>query len=193
MSKKPEPKTKSKKSADILKSKPKIREAKNPRTVTKCNAPPDENAPFGYTAKGLIRKRPKKSSQNFTKTNGARVRVYDKNKHLDAFFRALSTGISLVSASAEVGVKYETAQTWLTRYPEFAEAVELGREAGRCTLEKTLIGQAQGSIVGSATSLIFYLKNRYPQEYRDRREVEVSGDSSMSINFDYEAVSDRED
>lgn len=107
----------------------------------------------------------------------------------------MKKGFSFESFGAVRGVNttMQTLYEWAKdeRKPEFAEAKREGELHARKFWENLLIRQAAGHINGSNSALIFALKNKFPKEWRDKQEVEHSGDVSISIG--YEEVPDRED
>lgn len=85
------------------------------------------------------------------------------------------------------------------RYPEFAEALTRGKEVIDVMVENALLKAALGyeyeetkeSENGferttkrahpNTTALIFWLKNRKPKEWRDKQELEHSGEQGVRI------------
>lgn len=90
-----------------------------------------------------------------------------------------------------------TLYRWKHTEPEFCEALKVGKETADARVEQSLyrraVGYAQDDLHFSAyegvvtatpytkitppdtTAAIFWLKNRKPQEWRDKRELEHSG------------------
>jgi len=60
------------------------------------------------------------------------------------------------------------------------DAVKRGRAKGIATITNALFQSAKG---GNTTSQIFYLKNRQPDLWRDRRELEHSGKGGKAIEL----------
>jgi hypothetical protein len=83
----------------------------------------------------------------------------------------MATGLSLAAAAAELGIHRQRVYEWMERYPDFADTVKLAQAKRLLYLERRLLTAADGPTV---TSTIFALKNASPEDWRDRREVEVT-------------------
>ena len=99
-------------------------------------------------------------------------------------------------------VTLSTLSLWKVKHQEFSEALKLGKEVADKRVEEALYNRALGyshedtdiRVVDGAimetpmikhyppdtTAAIFWLKNRKPDEWRDKRDIEHSG----SIKFD---------
>ncbi len=102
-----------------------------------------------------------------------------------------------------LGVSIRTLYNWKLSYPEFLHALKRTREEVDAQVEQSLYRramgyshravkffQAGGAIIEKkytehyppdATSMIFWLKNRQPEKWRDRREV-LTGDTEAGLN-----------
>lgn len=70
-------------------------------------------------------------------------------------------------------VSPRTLDLWSKRYPDFEAEIDRGRQEADVTVIKALLDQARA---GNMTACIFWLKNRHPENWRDRRELEVDGE-----------------
>ncbi len=59
------------------------------------------------------------------------------------------------------------------------DAIKRGRAKGIATISNALFQAGKG---GNITAQIFYLKNRQPEEWKDRRETELSGEISIPLS-----------
>ncbi len=103
----------------------------------------------------------------------------------------------------KIGIAMSTLSLWKTEHPEFSEALKAGKEEPDDTVERSLYERAtgysydsekivtvsMGNGLGSGvervpivehcppdvTAQIFWLKNRRPAKWRDKQEVEHSG------------------
>ncbi|WP_077325761.1 HNH endonuclease [Virgibacillus siamensis] len=109
-------------------------------------------------------------------------------------------GLSDEQIAGNLGVSYTVLKEWKKKYPPFATAIKKGKEVSDYELENTLHKRAtgyyyteqtvtnKGDIVEikkyehpNPTSLIFALKNRLPKKYRDKQEIEQTG--NMNVTF----------
>jgi hypothetical protein len=86
----------------------------------------------------------------------------------------LAKGYSLAVLAGECDVSRETVDNWTKAHPEFLDAVKRGRAKGAKVWEDRLIALADKN-EGSAPGVIFGLKNRLPDDWRDKTETEHSG------------------
>ena len=84
----------------------------------------------------------------------------------------MSSGLSLAASAAELGVHRQRVYEWEERHPEFADTVKLARAKRQLFLERRLLSAEVGPVV---TSTIFALKNAGPDDWRDKHEVEATG------------------
>lgn len=108
-------------------------------------------------------------------------------------------GKTWTAIANHLGITRETIYAWIDTKPEFSYAMNLSRAMAMEWWEKTLQGQALGEIPGgSATAAIFAMKNQFPDDYKDRREVDHSGELKVvevsflgyddAIDAEYEEV-----
>lgn len=89
-------------------------------------------------------------------------------------------GASLTSFAASIGVARSSINEWMGEYPDFAEAVGVGKAVCAQWWEAVARQNALTG-AGNATMTIFGLKNMSPDDWRDRREIDhSSADGSMS-------------
>jgi hypothetical protein len=62
-------------------------------------------------------------------------------------------------------------QTWRKKYPEFDAAIKEGKTIADGNVAESLYQKAMG---GDTTACIFWLKNRQPTMWKDRRENNVT-------------------
>ena len=102
------------------------------------------------------------------------------------------------------GTKEQTINNWKNKYPSFFDALKAGKAQADANVASSLYSRAMGYehdedkiFLGKdnvpvvvptkkryppdPTSMIFWLKNRQPQEWRDRQEVAVTGGLEFSI------------
>lgn len=95
----------------------------------------------------------------------------------------MATGLSLTAAAAELDVSRETVYAWESdgNHPEFSDAVKLARGKRTLKLERDLLEAESGPMV---TSRIFALKNACQDEWREKTEVEHSGNIGLDARLE---------
>lgn len=86
----------------------------------------------------------------------------------------LADGYSIAAFAGEIGVARSTVYKWQDEHPEFSDAVKSGQAKAILWWEKANRSLALGG-QGNATSIIFGLKNRAADEWRDVKATEISG------------------
>lgn len=84
----------------------------------------------------------------------------------------MATGLSLTAFAGEIGVARSTVNEWMDNYPEFSEAVKVGKAKRTLALESSMLKAENGPKV---TARIFALKNADPEEWRDKKELDTPG------------------
>lgn len=87
----------------------------------------------------------------------------------------LKDGYSVAAFAGKIGVAVSTVNLWITQHPEFSDAVKAGQAAATLWWEQRARGIASGAEEGNPTLVIFGLKNRAPEQWRDKTETEHSG------------------
>lgn len=135
---------------------------------------------------------------------------YDPELH-PAFARALAIdGLTNAEIADKLSIGLTTLKKWKNKYPEFATSIKEGKEPANSKVEMALYKKALGFevtetravVVGTGeyaqveyveetryippdnTACIFWLKNRRPDKWRDKQEVEHSGNISIIIDKD---------
>jgi len=100
-------------------------------------------------------------------------------------------------------VAVSTIEKWMIEYPEFSEAIKRGREEHDKKVEQSLFERAmgyehpeekifndQGKILRAqtikhyppdSTAMIFWLKNRQPEKWRDKKNIDVDGELKINL------------
>jgi transposase-like protein len=99
------------------------------------------------------------------------------------FVEARASGDSFSQACAKIGVSRETGRVWRRKYRSFAEADRKGREACLVWWENTMRRMALGE-KGNVTAAIFMMKNMFPEDYRDRRDIKMDAEQNVSVKLD---------
>jgi len=84
-------------------------------------------------------------------------------------------GYTYLSFGARLGVNDRTCRRWANQFPEFKAAREIGNGFMRMKWEDIATTSAEGTNKGNAATIIFALKNYFPDDFKDKREVEMTG------------------
>ena len=119
-------------------------------------------------------------------------------------------GLSDKQIAHNIGITQTTLYEWQKRFPELSEALKKGKEVVDREVENALLKRAMGyeytevtqepvtdkdtgvtemrvtkrvtkQIVPDVTAQIFWLKNRKPEEFRDKRDVDLSGHVELPV------------
>ena len=119
-------------------------------------------------------------------------------------------GLTNEQIAHNIGVNIDTLFEWRKRFPEISEALKNGREVADRTVENALYKKATGyeyeevteelrfdkatgekrmvvtkrvkkTVPPDTVAQIFWLKNRKPGEWRDKRDVEMTGSAAVQI------------
>lgn len=98
----------------------------------------------------------------------------------DEIIQWMTGGYSLTAAAGKIGVSRQTVYRWADENPAFRDTLNTARAAAAAWWED----QARKTATtgeGNASVVIFALKNRVADEWRDKQEVDhTSSDKSMS-------------
>jgi transposase len=113
-------------------------------------------------------------------------------------------GLSNEQIAHNIGINKDTLYEWQKRFSDFSDALKKGKEVVDREVENALLKRAMGyetveeveepvedketgevqmrvtkrvkkQVAPDVTAQIFWLKNRKPEEFRDKRDVELSG------------------
>lgn len=91
-------------------------------------------------------------------------------------------GLYIKDIAAMMGVCVTTVYDWMNKNPEIAAAIKKGRDKSIDMVENALFNSA---INGNVTAMIFYLKNRAPERYKDRVDNNINT-NNMDIKLKIE-------
>lgn len=105
-----------------------------------------------------------------------------------------------------LGINVSTLYDYKNKYPEFTEALKNGKDDIDVQVENALLKRALGytyvevtkeltdagmvetkrvtkEVQPDTTAQIFWLKNRRPQSWRDKQDLDVSGDLNFKVSL----------
>lgn len=100
--------------------------------------------------------------------------------HCEQALNLFREGYSIAAVAGSIGVSRATIYTWLKEHEDFAEAVAIGQAAAILWWEKQNRSLATTG-EGNAASIIFGLKNRASDEWRDISRQEQTGPNGGPI------------
>jgi transposase-like protein len=131
---------------------------------------------------------------------GDRVPVgkYDAQRHPDAIAALARRGLTQEQVAHDIGISWRTLTTWKKRYVAVDQALKEGKVIADGQVEKALYRRACGytytekkvirfpdgtnrseitekEVAPDTTAIIFWLKNRAPDVWRDVQRQEVTG------------------
>ena len=120
---------------------------------------------------------------------------YDPDRHPLWAEGLAKTGKTNAAIAAAFGIAKSTLQEWEKNYPELSVALKIGKSEADTQVERSLFKRAMGyeyeevktvnngervektvkQVAPDVTAQIFWLKNRKPEEWRDKVHQEVTG------------------
>lgn len=108
-------------------------------------------------------------------------------------------GLTNEQIAHNIGINPDTLYTWIKKFPDLSESLKKGKEVVDREVENALIKNALGYeydeityengkvikkvtkfVKADTTAQIFWLKNRKPADWRDKRDIEHSGSINLA-------------
>ena len=89
-------------------------------------------------------------------------------------------GLTNEQIATNIGINVKTLYEWQKKYKEFSNALKRGKEIVDREVENALFREAKR---GNVTAIIFWLKNRKPAQWRDKQEIQHSGDMEINVKI----------
>ena len=87
-------------------------------------------------------------------------------------------GLTLEQIAYTLGICYQTLNEKRKEFPEFSEAIKRGKAKGIAKITNKLFEKASE---GDNTAMIFYLKNRDPDNWEDVQKRHLTGEGGGPI------------
>lgn len=141
----------------------------------------------------------------------ARPSKYNPKYHIPWAKSLAMEGLTEKQIATSMEVAMSTFSKWKKEFPEFAEAVEKGKEPADAQVELSLFKRANGytykekkvivamdkdgnqkparietvekEVAPDVTACIFWLKNRRPDKYRDKQDIELNNEKEIIFNI----------
>ena len=88
-----------------------------------------------------------------------------------------SHGLTLEQIAYSLGICYDTLNEKRKEFPQFSEAIKAGKAEGIKTIANSLYSKAKE---GDNVAMIFYLKNRDPDNWEELQKRKLSGTVGLS-------------
>jgi len=93
-----------------------------------------------------------------------------------------SHGLTLQQIAYSLGIHYDTLNERRKEYPEFSEAIKEGKALG---IQKVTNALFEKATEGDNTAMIFYLKNRDPDNWEEVQKRRITGEDGQPIKHDH--------
>ena len=118
-----------------------------------------------------LRKRGRPKKKNVTQPS---ITDWGTVENLQLLEEWSTQGLYIKDIAAKMGISVSTVYDWMNKNPEIAAAIKKGRDKSIDMVENALFKSA---INGNVTAMIFYLKNRAPERYKDRVDNNINTDN----------------
>ncbi|HIX84581.1 MAG TPA: helix-turn-helix domain-containing protein [Candidatus Megamonas gallistercoris] len=86
-------------------------------------------------------------------------------------------GLTDEQIASKIGINRTTFYDWKKKYSDISDALKENKDVVDRKVENALLKNA---LNGNVTAQIFWLKNRKPNEWREKREAEVNDEQQSS-------------
>lgn len=90
-------------------------------------------------------------------------------------------GLTDEQIAGKIGIHRDTYYDWCKKYADISDAIKKGRAPIDYEVENKLLELCRA---GDKTAIIFWLKNRRPDLWKDRRDKDENTDKSIVIKLD---------
>lgn len=125
-----------------------------------------------------------------TEIEGAGPQLRYKLEYPEQAARLCQLGATDMELAEFFDVSKQTIYNWKERFPEFRDAIRLAKFEADMKVTESLYNKA---LAGDVTACIYWTKNRRPDLWRDRKEVEHSGNVELDVRAVREKVVSRVD
>lgn len=88
-------------------------------------------------------------------------------------------GLTDEQISRNMGINKATIYDWKKRFSDISNALKKGKEVVDYEVENALLEKAKG---GDVTAMIFWLKNRRPEKWRDKPVVDADREALEKLD-----------
>jgi hypothetical protein len=91
-------------------------------------------------------------------------------------------GFTINSFAATINISQSTLANWFKTFPDFAHAREMALQRRSLKFQQDMINSCEGKIRTNPASYIFALKNCDPENFKDKMEMDHSGQTPIVID-----------
>ena len=108
-----------------------------------------------------------------------------KKEYCEQLIEHMREGLSYATFAARISVNVDTLYEWEKRHVKFSDAKKRGYALCQDWWEQKCRDGAVGRIEGvNATLMVWNMKNRFPRDWRDKKEIELDGTVGITIAKD---------
>lgn len=98
-------------------------------------------------------------------------------------------GLTMQEIAAKIGISKSTLYSWMKKNEQFKAIISDNKEVADRRVEESLYKSA---LDGNVTAMIFWLKNRKPGAWRDKRDLDVGTKNTGKLDSLLDELKDDE-
>lgn len=99
-------------------------------------------------------------------------------------------GLTNEQIASNMEVAVSTLWEWRKKSSKISNALKIGKEEADLQVENAL---HKAALEGNTTAMIFWLKNRKPENWRDKIQQEITTESAVKLVIDNNELSDTDE
>lgn len=112
---------------------------------------------------------------------------WEQPEALERLENWIGEGLTLACIAEKMGITRTTLFEWRKKSPIITASFKKGENRAVDNVENALYSAA---INGNITAQIFFLKNKRPQDWKDKRDTEITGGSGK-LSFEWDGKQDK--
>lgn len=99
-------------------------------------------------------------------------------------------GLTNEQIASNMDIVVSTLWEWRKKSSKISNALKIGKEEADLQVENAL---HKAALEGNTTAMIFWLKNRKPENWRDKIQQEITTESAVKLVIDNNQLSDTDE